>query len=220
MGTGQLYIAVSDKLLEWAQDAGQLFIFKIGIASDPPLRLRSLNRGFNDGRTSKPCLGFTDWRWAELWPYDRRAAAGRDEADLKKFLKRRWRVFDRTASPHDDPRSRNGESEVFLITPEQLPELDAAIAGLKGGRPNFLIGAAVLTVVAGLIRREVETLFPTAEPEDEMSEDQPFDDEPIDEDEGATEHDDELNLLRRDLADDADEFAASREDGWPYGDAD
>ncbi|WP_439486508.1 hypothetical protein [Blastomonas fulva] len=221
MATRQLYIAQSHALTDWAQGAGQLFLFKIGTTSEPKVRLNALNRGWRGKNPNGPCLGFTDWRWVERWHYGTHTVANRDEDRLKTFLKmKNWRTFDRTLSPRNNPKSFNGETEVFQIRLDQLPDMEEFTTP-QGTKRNDLTDAMVLAAVSRHLRAELERIFPSVAHDDD-NDNEPFAEPDIDEpdpdfleeaEEAAQlEHD----LLTDDLMSSQDQYARSEEDGWPY----
>lgn len=225
MTTGQLYIAVSDQLLEWAHDEGQLFLFKIGTTSNPLLRLQALNRGWPNEKDSGPCLNCTDWRWAERWHYRARGHANKDEDRLKKYIENRWRVFDRTPYPRFASVKADGATEVYQIRRDELPDLDELVA-LEESHRNIRFNAFVLEAITRHLRAELETLFPAVPEMDDTEEledlEEVFeedDDEPDAELDDQAKEDREKIALEEtdDLLSDQDDYEESREGGWLYG---
>jgi hypothetical protein len=220
MKTGQLYIALSDQLLSWAQDNDQLFLFKIGTTSDPQRRLRALNEGRTDEPGSGPCLNCTDWRWAERWHYHARALANEDEARLKEFLENRWRIFDRSPYPRFASARANGATEVYQIRKTELSEIDELVA-LSGARRNDLLDATVMSAIAHHIRLELEAMFPAVPAPEDIEEDEPYDepwepDDPddSDDDDAKEDRDQESELQVSDLLSDQDAYGRSIDTGW------
>lgn len=108
--------------------------------------------------------------------------ADHDEDRLKTFLKmKNWRAFDRTLSPRNNPNSFNGETEVFQIRLDQLPELEEFTTP-QGTKRNDLTDAMVLAAVARHLRAELERIFPSvAHDDDDDDDNEPFDEPDIDE---------------------------------------
>lgn len=221
MKTGQLYIAFSDDLLEWAQEEGQLFLFKIGTTSDPELRLRALNEGWPGKSDSGPCLNCTDWRWAVRWHYRARAVANADEEQLKDFLEERWRVFDRHAYPRFASARENGATEVYQIREDELYQVEE-LSTLLGQHRNDVLKAGVVAAIVEHIRVELQTLFPAVADPDDFEEDESMEDlwepEEPEEDDTEEERHREFSDQLQDLLSDQDDHERSDQDGWLYKD--
>ncbi len=225
MATGQLYIAVSDQLLEWAHEEGQLFLFKIGTTSNPLLRLQALNRGWPNEPDSGPCLNCTDWRWAERWHYRARGHANRDEDRLKKYIENRWRVFDRALYPRFASVKADGATEVYQIRRDELPDLDEIVA-LEESHRNIRFNAFVLEAITRHLRAELETLFPAvperADPEEPEGFEEEFEEDDVEPDpdevhQAAEDRERHSREHTDDLQSDQDDYEESREGGWLYG---
>lgn len=129
-----LYIAMSDRLQEWAFRNDRLHLVKIGYSRDPQDRLAYLNgKRLRGSKRVRPCLNFTDWRIIGQWPAPTRGSALETEGRLKDVFAKVFERFDRTEIVRGYP-VENGETEIYRLPLRHLPVLPGLFRahGVKG----------------------------------------------------------------------------------------
>lgn len=153
-----VYIATSSGLHNWARANDTSYLFKVGYTEQLHVRSDTLNgRGWRSHRIhSTPCMGFTDWRLVPCMDFVHLHWARKVEGQVKNGL---WRILERFDPKPliGDSRPSNGESEIFRIRPDRIPDAVAyAGTAITNTFNKPKVQAAMEVLVHEIARYETE----------------------------------------------------------------
>ncbi|WBX82380.1 hypothetical protein [Sphingosinicella microcystinivorans] len=211
---GFVYVAMSDRLTEWALANDRLHLFKIGYSAGWSDRLAYLNGVAPWPKRVRPCLNCTDWRFVGQWSFPALGTTKSTEKWLKKIFDRVFESFDRDELVKDFPAG-NGETEIYRLRLRTLPRLPELFQthGIKGPIADKAL-RVIETAVVEISRQRSERWAALLAEQPGGYGDTWEDDWP--EEDFERDCDDDYRRLVEQLDEDLEAIARADEEGWPY----